>query len=261
MIISGLAEEKILEELIFDRKIVANEAKKIAKTHITRFLKQRRAGIDEDFEYGYTIHTNKNKIHWICNITINMIRKPYWSHYAACMAESENGQKEYYHVRGFSNNSPYYVRVTSHALKRFKERGIEETLRIKPENVGGDFAALIFQHGEIITWMKVVDPKFWSIVNPFEDSKELTTLFRTLHGNYLGNITEKGNCEFMTFLGRKKELKKIGETEAMQMCRLTHLIFNERIYDKSMYDIEGDDKESLMMVEELKNKFPNKLLP
>lgn len=261
MIIPGIQEEKILEELIFDRTIVANEAKKRAKKYIARFLKQGRVGIDKEYDYEYTIHTNQNNNKWNCNVTINMVRKPYWSHYAACMVEAGNGQKEYYIVRGFSNNNPYYIRVTSHALKRFKERGIEETLRIESKNVGGDFAALIIQHGEIITWMKVVDPKFWTIVNPFEDSNELTTLFRTLHGCYLGNMTEKGNCEFKTFLGRKKELKKIGETEAMQMCRVAHLIFNESIYDKSVYDIKDDDIESQMMVEEIRNKFPNKLLP
>lgn len=261
MIVSGLSEDKILEELVFDRKIVANEAKKIAMKYISRFLREGRGGIDKDFDYEYTIHTNKNNNKWNCKVTVNMARKPYWCHCTACMVESEQGIKEYYLVRGFSNKKPYFIRVTSHALKRFKERGIEETLKIESENVGGDFAALIIQPGEIVPWMKVVDPRFWSIVNPFDGSNELTTLFRTLHGCYLGNITENGNCEFKTFLGRKKELKKIGETEAMQLCRVAHLIFNESIYDKSVYDINDDDIESQMMVEEIKNNFPNKLLP
>lgn len=261
MIVPGMSEEKILDELIFDRKIVANEARKIAKKFVNRLLKQGRGGTEKNFDYAYTINTNQNHNSWDCKIEVNMARKPYWCHYTACMVESENGKKEYYLVRGFSNNNPYFIRVSSHALIRFKERGIEEQLKVESENVAGEFAALIIQQGEIIPWMKVVDPKFWSIVNPFEDNNGFTTLFRTLHGCYLGNITENGNYEFKTFLGRKKELKKIGETEAMQICRLAHLIFNKSIYDKSVNDMIEDDIESQMIVEYIKNNFSNKLLP
>lgn len=261
MIIPGLSEDKILEELVYDREIVAKEAKKIAKKEINRLLKQGRCGIDVDYDFNYTIHTNKNNNDWHCVVCVNMKKAPYWNHMAACKAEAANGKKEYYIVRGFSNKKPYFIRITSHALKRFKERGIEATLKIKSDCLGGDYAPLIIQQGEVIPWMKVVDPKFWSIVFTFEDNNKLTTLFRTLHGCYLGIITEHGNYEFNTFLGRKKELKKIGETEAMKLCRTAHLVLNEPIYDKSVYDLKEDDEESLKIVEYLKNYFPNKLLP
>ena len=261
MILSGMSEDKILEELIFDKMIVAREAKKIAKKNITRFLKQGRDGIDEEFEYNYKIHTRKNNNSWSCKVLVNMVKKPYWCHYSTCIVESETGQKEFYFVRGFSNQSPYFIRVTSHAMRRFKERGVDEVLNIETDSPGSDYAGTIFQKGEVVTWLKVVDPKFWKIVSPFSCSSEFTTLFRTLHGCYLGNITEKGNCEFKTFLGRKEELKKIGETEAMKMCKVAHIIFNKSIYDKSVFDIHEDDVESQMMIEEIEQTFPNKLLP
>lgn len=261
MILSGMSEDKILEELIFDKMIVAREAKKIARKHISCFLKQGKDGINEDHEYDFNFYTNRYNNKWSCIILVNMARKPYWRHYAACMVESEHGQKEYYLVRGLSNRKPYFVRVTSHALKRFKERGIEEVLNIETDTNGTDYAGTIFHQGEVVTWMKVVDPKFWKIVSPFSNSNDLTTLFRTLHGCYLGNFTEKGNCEFKTFLGRKEELKKIGETEAMKMCKVAHIILNKSIYDKSAYHIDPDDVESQMMIEEIEQTFPNKLLP
>lgn len=261
MIIPGMSEDKILEELVIDRKIIANEAKKIAKKHISCFLRQGRDGIDEDYEYDFNFYTNRNNNKWSCIILVNMVKKPYWRHFAACMVESDNAQRDYYLLRGLSNNNPYFVRVTSHAMKRFKERGIEETLNIETDTNGADYAGTIFQKGEVVTWLKVVDPKFWKIVSPFSCSSEFTTLFRTLHGCYLGNITEKGNCEFKTFLGRKEELKKIGETEAMKMCKVAHIIFNKSIYDKSVFDIHEDDVESQMMIEEIEQTFPNKLLP
>lgn len=43
MIVSSLSEERILEELIFDRKIMANEARKIARKAV---LRQQKAGRD-----------------------------------------------------------------------------------------------------------------------------------------------------------------------------------------------------------------------
>ena len=57
MIIPNLSEDKILEELVVDRQIVANEAKKIAKKRVARLQKEGRDGINEDNELQLEIRT------------------------------------------------------------------------------------------------------------------------------------------------------------------------------------------------------------
>ena len=58
MIISGLPEDRILEELIVDSKIIANEAKKIAKKAILRLQKSGRDGIDDDVDFTKSMNIN-----------------------------------------------------------------------------------------------------------------------------------------------------------------------------------------------------------
>lgn len=164
MIVPGLSEEKIIEELIFDRKIVANQAKKSAKKIVARLLKEGRDGIDKDYDYYYTMTTSKLNNQWYYVVVVNMKKEPYWTHYAACMAESIRGTKDYYLLRGFSINKPYFIKVSSHALKRFLERGLGERLHVEVKFNGGDVSPLIINKGEVITWMKIADPKLLEII-------------------------------------------------------------------------------------------------
>ncbi len=230
MIISRLSEDRILEELIFDRKIISNEAKKIAKKEIARYEKEGKVGIDNDNELYYTITTGKLHNTWKCLIIVNMKKKPFWTHYAACMVESEMGSKDFYLVRGFSNNEPYFIRFSSHAIKRFKERGVQERLNTEVDFPIEEWAPTLIRKGEIITWMKITDPKFLGIVLDSEDKNIMTTLFYTSYGCYLGYETEGGNFEFKTFLNNNKSLKKIHETEVMNYCKAAHVLLNPSFY-------------------------------
>ena len=257
MIVPGLSEEKILEELIFDRKIVANEAKKIAKKVVARLLKEGRDGIDTDYDSYYTLTTSKLNNKWYYVVVVNLKKKPYWTHYAACMTESIHGTKDYYLLRGFSINNPYFIKVSSHALKRFIERGIGECLHIDVEFNGGDFSPLIFNKGEVITWMKIVDPQLLGIVLDSADKSLITSIFYTHVGCYLGYETECGNYEFRTFLKHSKKLKKLNETEVMQLCHIAHVGLNPSLYTRDVVENLKNDKD----FHDIAEWFDYKLMP
>lgn len=256
MIIPSLSEERILEELIFDRKIMANEAKKHAKKAILRQQRAGRDGIDNDIIIYKNYTTTKNHNKWILDITINMAKNPKWHHQAVCVVESGRGTKDYYYVRGFSNKKPYFIKVSSHALKRFKERGIEERLNDQVDLEAFYFASKLFAVGEIITWMKVTDPEFMAVLLGAEDSHEITSLFYTQLGCFLGYETERGNYDFKTLIKNDDIPKKRGESFAWSTAYIAHVVFNEKLHSRR----------KLQMIEDAgihvnKEKFAFKLLP
>ena len=256
MIVAGLSEEKILEELIFDREVVANEAKKLAKKVVARLHKEGRDGVNENHDFIYDIKTAPLNNNWNCVFTVNMQKKPYWQHFASCMVETERGTQDFYLVRGFSVNKPYYIKISSHALKRFRERGVEEKFGVELEYSGVHFAPMIVRKGEFITWMKITDPKLLAFVLDSEDSYLITNLFYTLYGCYIGYETEKGNYEFNTFLSNEKKLMKLGEDHAMQLCKYAHIALNPSFYNKKLIERLNSDG-----LQDLVGVYPYKLLP
>ena len=60
MIIQGMHEDKILEELIYDRKLIAKEAKKIARKFIACQKREGRVGIDVNHEFHHNFKTFLN---------------------------------------------------------------------------------------------------------------------------------------------------------------------------------------------------------
>lgn len=80
MIVPNIPESRILDELIFDSKIMANEARKIAKKAILRQQKKGGDGLDEDIDFAYDYTTTKNKNKWRLFVCVNMAKRPMWYH-------------------------------------------------------------------------------------------------------------------------------------------------------------------------------------
>ena len=117
---SRLSEEKILEELVCDREAVALEARKVAKKIVSRLQREGRDGVDNNYTESFNFKTKHNN-NWSCHYVVNMARKPYWYHEAVCVVESGQGTKDYYIVRGFSVDKPYFIKMSTHVLKRIVE--------------------------------------------------------------------------------------------------------------------------------------------
>lgn len=264
MILPGLSEERILEELLLDYKIVVNEAKKAAKKKILSLQKMGRDGINEEIFLLYHITTNKQKNKWSLVVTINMARNPKWYQQCVCCVESDYYTKDYYIVRGFSNKQPYFIKISSHTLRRVKERFFQERLKFAKSVESEYLPTIVLCKGEIIPWMKVTDPRLLKNVLQAEDKHTITTLFYTRYGCYLGYETEKGNVEFRTFLNNDSELKNAEENIAVYMCKLAHIFFNRKLYTKEYFEAAVHDKTPIPdiiaeIMLEYKDKY--KLLP
>ena len=96
MIVPGMSEDKLLEELVADKINIAGVAKKLAKKTITRLQKSGRDGINEKLCYTYEIKTKIVRNTWRLAIFVNMAKNPKWYHLAACCVESGQGTKYYY---------------------------------------------------------------------------------------------------------------------------------------------------------------------
>lgn len=258
MIVPGLSEDKLLAELVADKECIARKVRKIAREKILRLQKSGRDGINEELGYTYEISNIVYNNTWRVALFINMAKNPKWYHLSVCCVESGQGTKDYYFVRGFSQKKPYYIKVSSHAMKRFIERAF--TTVSKEKVAGIDLAPILIRKGEVITWMKVADPKLWKYTINNEEENELIKLFYTFYGCYLGCETENGNYVFKTYLNKNTNFKKWGEKESMLTCKYAHMVFNESFYDKKFIENIMDDEMKEMNVG-IKQCFKFKLVP
>ncbi len=265
MILPSFTEQQILNELVADRKVVANQAKKIASKAIAM---QKKAGQGEHGKLQFIpseFTTSRLHNNWIISVVMNMAHNANWFHEAACRIESEHGTKDYYILRGMMNRKPYFIKITSHAMKRFNQREIGEVLNLPTDFDSGSLAPIVIRKSEIITWMLIKNPKELKEALASEDRHLMPTLFYTYYGCYLGYHTEQGNVVFKTFLSNDKKLRKYEEQVAKQLCKIAHVGMNEKLYDKDfrehffdkpfMLPKESEEK----FVLEFKNKY--RLLP
>lgn len=244
MILQNFTEEKILQELLTDYKIIAKEAKKRAQKEVLRQLKLGHDGIDKNIPILRDCTTAKLNNNWLLTVVINMSKTPKWYHQCVCCVENnDHKSKDYYVIRGFSNDKPYYIKITSHVLKRCRERLFQEKLKTDLQDLpAGYIVPLIIRKGEIIPWMKITDPRLLKAALESKDRYEINTLFYTSCGCFLGYETEKGNVEFNTFLNDNNNLKKQEENIALYMCKLAHVAFNKKFYSKKYIDDMLNDK-------------------
>ena len=136
MILPSFTEQQILEELITDRKEVAKEAKKIASKAIAN---QRKTGQGEHGKVQLLHFEITTKLHnkWYIAIILNAAHNANWFHEAACFVESEYGNKDYYILRGMMNRKPYFIKITAHAMSRFNQREIGESLNLDTDFYSG----------------------------------------------------------------------------------------------------------------------------
>ena len=243
MIVPTYTEEEILRELIFDYKIVKRMTKKIAIAYLDKVKK--RGGFVRETEYdSYTINTVSKNV-WNVEIEYDQTKKIPWLFRACCIVEGKKNTKDYYIVRGINTEKPYYVKVTTHALMRYRERN-------KLEGIEGltlaELACLTFEHRETAVCVRYVDTKFNILLSKFDDIddlKDMSYLILTNRGEYYGQRTLEGNYVFKTYIssamgiiewlnyrnGKNTKWNKEGEL-------MNHLILLHQYYNKSFYEKE-----------------------
>ena len=246
MIISTYTEDEILRELIFDYKIVKQMAKKIATAHLNKIKKSGGFIRETDYD-SYTITTVSKNV-WNVEIEYNQTKKIPWLFRACCKVEGDKKTKDYYIVRGLNTNKPYYVKVTSHALKRVKDRNkFPNPESIKPELL----ACWVFEHRETALCMRFVNLKYATLINNMEDVDELENmsyLVLTNRGIYFALRTLGGNYIFKTYISsymgvkeminfqKKKNSKWEKEGELVDLMITLHQYYNKQLYDKEVLE-------------------------
>lgn len=258
MILPTYSEKEILSELIADFKSVKRIAKKKADYHLSQ-VRKKGSFIRETEGYVSTFKTTSNNT-WTIVIDYNQKNKIPWVFRACCVVEGEKKSKDYYIVRGINTDETYFVKVTTHALLRYKERN-------NLDGIDGlklaELACLTFEHRETAICTRYVDTKFNLLLTKFDDLddlKDMSYLILTNRGEYYGQRTSEGNYVFKTYISssmgiiewlnyrKGKNTKWNKEGELMNHLLILHQYFNKSFYDKDilekdLYSIFNKDEE------------------
>lgn len=270
MILPNYTESEILQELLNDYKIVKRKAKKIADSHIAK--SQKRGcfiRVDEHFAYDYSTQTN-NK--WKIVVTYNQTNKIPWSFSACCISEGKLKTRDYYIVRGVNTEHPYYIKLTTHALKRWKERNNLD----KIGNLGlDDIACTIFDRRETAVCTRYIETKFASVLQAMDDVNDLDDLSYIIlisRGVFYGKKTKEGNYLFKTYISSFMGISEVNnfvfgksskwekEGKLLFYMIILHQYYNSWLYDKEQLEgmlykkigkdakIELDEKSSVFIL-------------
>lgn len=261
MILPTFSEEQILSELIKDFKIVKRIAKKKADAYLNKVRKSGAFVRETDYE-SYTLNTvSGNK--WNLEIEYNQTKKIPWLFSACCIVESDKKTKDYYLVRGVNTEKPYFVKITSHTLKRDKERNKLERFHLGLET----YACWTFEHREIGVCIRYVDMKFNILLRNMADSDEISDMsFIVLvnRGVYFATRTQQGNYVFKTYISsvmgisevlnylNKKSSRWSKEGELLHNMIIVHQYYNKNLYDKDvlnnmLYSVIDRDQEMVLV--------------
>ena len=239
------SEKEILSELIGDYFIVKKFAKKIADAYL---LKAKKSGrFIRDIEYNSYSVTTKSNNKWNVEIEYDQRNKIPWLFRACCIEKKKKKTKDYYIVRGTNSDKPYYVKVTTHALLRYKERNNSGSVNISLATL----ASLTFEHRETAICVRYVDTKLNQFLMKFDDLNDLNDmsyLILTNRGEYYGQKTPEGNYVFKTYIStsmgllewlnykKGKNTKWNKEGELMDHLLLLHQYYNKSLYDKDVLE-------------------------
>lgn len=247
MILPTYTEKEILSELIGDYHIVKKIAKKKAYKHLLQVRKQG-SFIRETEGYISTFKTSSNNT-WTVLIEYNQKKKIPWVFRACCIVEGEKKTRDYYIVRGINTEKPYFVKISTHALLRYKERNKMESM---DSITLAELACLTFEHRETAICVRYVDTKINMLLMKFDDLDDLDNmsyLILTNRGNYYGQRTSEGNYIFKTYIStsmgllewlnykKGKNTKWNKEGELLNHLLILHQYYNKYLYDKDVLEM------------------------
>ena len=248
MILTTFSEEQTLSELIKDYSFVKRQAKKFADVYLKD---KRKRGVfirEDEFDFHQITTSSSNK--WFVAVVYNQTKKIPWRFCACCVVEGNKKTKDFYLVRGMNTEQPYYVKVTSHAIKRYNERNNIDTHvgYIMPEAI----ACILFEHRETAICLKFIDFKFHMLLNKIKDASEIegmSHIILTNRGIYYGLRSSLGNYTFKTYISTKMSVNEVKilllkketkwEQEAQHVLVMISL---HQYYNKWLYDEEDLDK-------------------
>ena len=245
MILPKLSDEKILAELLVDYSYVKKQMKKIASRFMNNAQKQRKAITNDDMIADVITSPNNNK--WYITIEFTPNKKAPWYGRLCCVSESDRHTKDYYMVRGFSNDKPYYIKITSHTLKRMQERNY---VNFKSMKIPSFYLVnYLFEPHETIVGTHYVDLKYHELISKMDDHGHIDTMqyiFTYFRGIFFGYKTPNGNVYFKTYIESSMAFQNLYKSKAIKstdkqilntyVLVFAHQYYNKRLYDKATLD-------------------------
>jgi len=244
MILPSYSEQEILSELTEDYKYVKKKAKKVAIDYMQNALK--RGSYIRENEYDISTVKSKNGNNWRVLVTINPTNKIPWYFSACCFTEGDKRSKDFYILRGTNTDKPYYIKIASHALKRYKERNpIEGAFDDKDGLELEDIPCLLIYHRETIIGARYFEKGFKGSlldIKSADDYSDKSCVFLMRTGNFFGERSENGNYLFKTYTSVDMafdEFKNVAEGKHTrwenEACVLGVMLYLHQSYNKEIY--------------------------
>lgn len=221
MILPTLSEGQINEELKSDYKWLKVELKKVQQRLEKKLRKADLVKGERVYEIEVTSPANNR---WYAQLNLNLQRNPQSHFHSHCIVESDHGTLDYYMLRGLTFGGEYFVKVTSHTIKRIKER-LPQLESLNPNRV----CSKLFQHRECGSAMKLTDLRFLRIVEESPDTKDVSLLVITMLGIFFAYHTPGNNVVFKTFISVDMLHRDI-EREVYGFCLAGYILQNTSIF-------------------------------
>ena len=244
MIVSTFTEQEILNELVADfTKSVKPFAKKMARKHLAANTAAFTVGPTLVLDYFYLTSRNNNK--WCVILSYTKDKRASWSCSACCVVQGERRSKDYYVVRGLGD-APYYIKMSSHVVKRIQERG---NLFSVPD--AGFLPCRIFLPHETGIAINYLNAKYIGNFHLLDGVKFESThakMVLTKNGVFYAFRTDNGNFHFKTFGSPEMTLSNKGKVvdyclgldkEAFftLSCFALHQYWNKHLYTKAALEM------------------------
>jgi len=223
MILPTCSEEYICKELQNDYSWVKRQIQKMRKKKYQYCQKRGLSSKDYTCQYSLvTPHGNSWYIAFILNVRTG---KMSFSH-CHCMVESAFGSLDYYLWRGHTFGGEYFIRVTSHVIKRIKER-LPEMQSLDSNTI----CSVLFQPGECGTGLSLIDLDFLKIVERYPDKKDICLLVVTMLGVFFAYHTPGKNVIFKTFISPDM-IREGVEQDVSLVCLAGHMTQNDHLFSE-----------------------------
>ncbi len=236
MIIKTYTEEQTLAELLKDYAYVRRQAQKRARKYLKE--KQSQGRFIRDYEYERTYISTPQNNRWYLGIVYCQKCRIPWNYVTCCIVEGEAGKKFFYLLRGMKCGEPYFVKLSSHALKRFRERGFSH-VENKPLE---ELALLVFKDGEKAIckrYIDIHDDRLFEDVDDAFNVEGMKYFVITYEGFFIARRQPKGNFEFLTYISPKMSARNAnaphGDKWSKEGNLGTQMFYLHAFYNKNLY--------------------------
>lgn len=243
MIVSTFTEQEILNELVADfTKSVKPFAKKVARKYLSANKAAFTVGPTLVLDYFYLTSRNNNK--WCVIISYTKDKRASWSCSACCVTQGERRSKDYYVVRGLSE-TPYYIKMSSHVVKRIQERG--KMISVPDVEFLPCLIFLPHETGIAINYLNAKYIGNFHLLDGIKFDSTQSKMVVVMKGVFYAFRTDNGNFNFKTFVSNDMTMNNNGrpinncsglDKEAFFAigCFALHQYWNKHLYSEKDLD-------------------------